>query len=126
MAAAAKNSPNQRISPLLDSIITGPCEFIEEDKGKTYIGREISLKMLQRIPQIEKCWIGRVGIIPYYKTSTNIHLLLVQSKWEDKKTGTEGSVTGFIGGGVGKRQTAMEGLEKELKEEVPEYYDAFM
>ena len=128
-AAAPRNSPNsptQRISPLLDTIITGSCEFITDDKGKTYIGREISLKTLKLIPQIEKCWIGRIGIIPYYNTADNIHLLLVKSNWEDKKTQTIGTVTGFIGGGVGKRKTAMEGLQDELKEEIPEYYNAIM
>jgi hypothetical protein len=128
-AKAPRNSPNspkQRISPLLDTILTGPTDFNEVDKGKRYIGREISLKALRAIPKIEKCWLGRIGIIPYYKTPNNIHLLLVRNNWEDKKTGTKGKVTGFIGGGVGKNKTAMQGLHDELTEEVPEYYDAIM
>ena len=129
-AKAPRNSPDspklskQRISQLLDTIITGPTDFNKVDKGKQYIGREISLRTLRAIPKIEKCWLGRIGIIPYYKTCNNIHLLLVKNNWEDKKSGTKGTVTGFIGGGVGKRKTAMEGLQDELEQEVPEYSDA--
>ena len=115
---------------LFDSITQGPSTFdiIEKGKGKLdyrHIGRNITYDIVKDIPPLERYWAGHIGVIPYYRTPDNIHLLPVHSEWIDKHSRT-GIVTGFIGGGVDKHQTPLQGLTKELTEEVPDYSKAIM
>lgn len=115
---------------LVESITAGPTTFdvIQKGKGKLdyrHIGREITYNTLKDIPPLEPCWTGHIGVIPYYRTDDNVHLLPVHSEWINTQ-GRTGIVTGFLGGGVGKRQTPLQGLTKELTEEVPDYSKAIM
>lgn len=102
----------------MQAITCGTTEYIYQNAKKHIIGKTLTLAELKTIPV---GYGGRIGVIPLCTVDDNVYHILCDIHWEKK--GKSGNVVGDLGGGVKKDERPYRTLYKELREEVPGWYD---
>lgn len=100
------------------AISTGTVQFSHKDETAHIIGKQLTYNDLKMIPA---GYGGHIGIIPCYIINNIVHYILCNIQW--KKGATNGIVIGEIGGGVKKSEKPYDALCREIREEIPTWFD---
>jgi len=99
-------------------ISSGSTQFVFNDGVKHVVGKRLTFHEVKEIPA---GYGGHIGIIPFYMINDNIYHILCDIYW--KKGMANGIVIGEIGGGVKKTEKPCDALYREIREEIPMWFD---